>query len=57
MTNPLSAMEVINPPNMTFAMGLWISLPGRWPPNAMGSSANADVNAVIKIGFNRSSEP
>ena len=35
----------------------WISLPGRSPPTAKGIKANAEVKAVINMGFSRSREP
>ena len=54
---PLSIVDVSRPPSSTFAIGLWISLPGRSPPRARGISARAEVNAVINIGFNLSSDP
>ena len=50
-------VDVSKPPKMTFAIGLWISLPGKSPRNANGIKAKAEVNAVIKIGLSRSSEP
>ena len=57
MTKAFRNVEVNNPPKMTFAIGLWISLPGRSPRKASGIRANADESAVIRIGFRRSSEP
>lgn len=57
MTKPFRTVDVNSPPRMTFAIGDWISLPGRSPPMASGSSAKADVIAVIRIGFSRSREP
>ena len=57
MMNPLSIVEVSKPPRRTFAIGLWISLPGSSPPRARGTSANAEVNAVMSIGFSLSREP
>lgn len=52
-TKPFNKVELNNPPRITWAMGLWISLPGRSPPTANGIKAKAEVKAVIKIGFNR----
>ena len=56
-TNPFNSVELSNPPKITCAMGLWISFPGRSPPRARGIKANADVRAVIRMGFRRSNEP
>ena len=56
-TNPFNRVELNKPPNITWAMGLWISLPGRSPPTAKGIKANAEVKAVINMGFSRSREP
>lgn len=39
------------------AIGLCISFPGLSPAITIGMRAKPAVNAVIKIGFNRSSEP
>ena len=47
----------MQPPWITCAMGLCISLPGNPPPTARGTSAKAVVSAVIRMGFSRSSEP
>ena len=47
-TKPFNKVELNNPPRMTWAIGLWISLPGRSPPTANGIKARAEVNAVIK---------
>ena len=46
-------MELNNPPNITCAIGLWISFPGRSPPTASGIKASAEVKAgdVIEIAF------
>ena len=46
-------MELNNPPNITCAIGLWISFPGRSPPTASGIKASAEVKAgdVIEIQF------
>ena len=57
MMKPLSIVDVSSPPSSTFAIGLWISLPGSSPPRASGMSAKAEVNAVINIGFSLSNEP
>ena len=57
MINPLRKVEESNPPKMTVAIGLWISLPGKSPFTANGISAKAELKAVIRIGFRRSSEP
>ena len=54
---PFRKVEVSNPPRITFAMGLCISLPGRSPLSANGINASALDSAVIRIGFKRSSEP
>ena len=50
-------VEVSRPPNITLAIGLWISLPGRSPRRASGIRARADESAVIRMGFKRSSDP
>lgn len=55
--NALRKVEVSKPPKMTFAIGLWISLPGKSPRKANGIKAKAELKAVIKIGLSRSSEP
>ena len=55
--NPFRKVDVSRPPRITFAIGLWISLPGKSPASANGISASAEDNAVIKIGFRRSREP
>ena len=57
MTKPFKEVEVNNPPKITLAIGLWISLPGKLPLTAKGIIAKADDKAVIKIGFKRSREP
>ena len=57
MMKALRNVDVSNPPRITVAIGLCISLPGKSPRNTNGTKAKADVNAVIKIGFNRSAEP
>ena len=46
-------MELNNPPNITCAIGLWISFHGRSPPTASGIKASAEVKAgdVIEIAF------
>jgi hypothetical protein len=36
MTKALRKVEVSKPPRITFAIGLWISLPGRPPRKARG---------------------
>ena len=54
---PFKKVDVNNPPKITLAIGLWISLPGKSPASANGISASAEDNAVIKIGFRRSREP
>ena len=56
-TKPFKRVELSKPPRMTCAIGLWISLPGRSLPTANGIKASADVSAVIRMGFKRSSEP
>ena len=55
--NPFNKVEVNKPPKITCAIGLWISLPGKSPRKANGIKAKAEVNAVMRIGFRRSSEP
>ena len=55
--NPFKKVDDNNPPKMTVAIGLWISLPGRSPLMANGINAKAELRAVIKMGFNRSNEP
>ena len=52
-----NSVEVSSPPNTTMAIGLWISLPDLSPLNTSGIKANAEVSAVIRIGFSRSIEP
>ena len=53
----LRKVDVNKPPKMTFAIGLWISLPGKSPRKANGIKAKAELKAVIRIGLSRSSEP
>ena len=53
----LRKVDVNKPPKMTFAIGLWISLPGKSPRKANGIKAKAELNAVMRIGLSRSSEP
>lgn len=55
--NKLSKVLVSNPPNMTCAIGLCISLPGKSLPKANGMSAKPELSAVINIGNKRSTEP
>jgi len=50
-------MDDRRPNRMTCAIGVWISLPGRSPANASGTSARPDANAVMKIGASRSRAP
>ena len=57
MINALSNVELMSPPSITLAMGDCISLPGRSPPSASGTSANAEVRAVMSMGLSRESEP
>lgn len=52
-----SIVEVNKPPNITLAIGLWISFPGKSPAIASGISAKPAVSAVIKMGESRSTEP
>ena len=52
-----SKVEVSNPPRITFAIGLWISLPVGSPFSASGIRARAAVNAVISMGNNLSVDP
>ena len=53
----LRKVDVNNPPKMTFAIGLWISVPGKSPRKANGIKAKAELKAVMRIGLSRSSEP
>ena len=53
----LRKVDVSKPPKITFAIGLWISLPGKSPRKANGIKAKAELNAVMRIGLSRSSEP
>ena len=46
-----------NPPKITIAIGDCISFPGSPPFIAIGINANAEVKAVMIIGFRRSAEP
>ena len=55
--NAFNRVELNNPPKITFAIGLWISFPGRSPPIANGMRARAEDRAVIKIGLRRSNDP
>ena len=55
--NAFNKVELNNPPKITFAIGLWISFPGRSPPIANGMRARAEDKAVIKIGLRRSNDP
>ena len=57
MTNRFSKVEVVSPPRITMAIGLWISFPGWFPLNANGISARAEARAVINMGFSRSCDP
>ena len=45
--NAFNRVELNNPPKITFAIGLWISFPGRSPPIANGMRARAEGRAVI----------
>ena len=44
-------------PEVTSAIGLWISLPGSSPPRTRGIRASPAVRAVIGTGASRSREP
>ena len=52
-----SNVDDSRPPRTTTAIGLCISLPDAEPFMIIGTNANADVKAVIRIGVRRSSEP
>src|SRR5688572_8854643 len=56
-TTMLRKVEVRSPPRMTWAIGLWISLPGFPPARTSGMSARPAVNAVMSTGASRSREP
>ena len=57
MIRLFNKVEVKRPPRITLAIGLWISLPGRSPFKTMGTRANAEVRAVMRMGVMRSVEP
>ena len=57
MTTKFKTVAESNPPKITTAIGLWISLPGSPPFIANGINAKPVVKAVISIGFNLSNAP
>ena len=57
MMNTFRNVDESRPPSTTTAIGLWISLPDAEPFIIIGTSANAEVNAVMRIGVRRSAEP
>ena len=50
-------VDVMRPPRITCAIGHCISAPGLSPAIIIGINANAELNAVIRIGLRRATLP